>query len=652
MQNSVLISLAILKVNMDMHQGIFLDNFIPFVTDTLKCQKQDVVSIPELQKSLIESFKLCIPQHVLKALLYRAKKKNIVFLKDHVFYRNKSIVDASNFGSIQQKVQIIYGGLISDFQAFAQRKYKVSFTEQEAERIILAFISYNQLYIYQSCETDKVIQQIPTITTNDKVIISDYIIEVTQKNPQIFDYIDTIVKGYMLANMLYLSDVHSTNKKFRRTKIYLDTSFILFLLGYSGLEEQAPCLELLDLLRINNAQVYSFRHSVVEIKGILDAASSKLGAIESGTFGRSLRYFSVSGYSSSDILLLRSQLERNLSRLGINILDKPDYLNEKNIIDEEALFQFLKEKMPHNRDSAISRDVDSISAIYRLRKNESVSNVEDTAAIFVTTSITFNNAANDFYYKDHDLEFVPPCISDYMLTNLLWLKTPNQAPKLPMKRIIADSYAAIEPDSSLLIKWMNEINKLKQNSTITEEDYFFMRYSKEIQNALIEFTRGDINIITSGSVPVIIEKAKDKIREDMKVVINKETKKREQTEAEYSKLKAESERAKIISEENLISNSRAFTKPFIKIIKVFVFLFLIALIFLSLPYETLLSKNISIIISQWPSFIRPILFIILFVIVIYQTWFGTTLNSLFNRFELFIQDRTFQFLDSLSKSKS
>jgi len=45
----------------------------------------------------------------------------------------------------------------------------------------------------------------------------------TQKNPLIFDYIDTIVKGYMLANMLYLPDVHNINKKFRKTKIYLDT---------------------------------------------------------------------------------------------------------------------------------------------------------------------------------------------------------------------------------------------------------------------------------------------------------------------------------------------------------------------------------------------------------------------------------------------
>jgi len=92
---------------------------------------------------------------------------------------------------------------------------------------------------------------------------------------------------------------------------------------------------------------------------------------------------------------------------------------------------FLKEKMPHNRDSAISRDVDSISAIYRLRKNKSVSNVEDTEAIFVTTSNTFVYAANDFYFKDHDQEFVPPCISDFMLTNLLWLKSPNQAPSYP-----------------------------------------------------------------------------------------------------------------------------------------------------------------------------------------------------------------------------
>jgi len=58
------------------------------------------------------------------------------------------MVDASTFSSVQQKVQIIYAGLISNFQTFAKDKYLVDFTEQEAESIIwLSSVITNFMFI-------------------------------------------------------------------------------------------------------------------------------------------------------------------------------------------------------------------------------------------------------------------------------------------------------------------------------------------------------------------------------------------------------------------------------------------------------------------------------------------------------------------------
>jgi hypothetical protein len=280
-----------------------------------------------------------------------------------------------------------------------------------------------------------------------------------------------------------------------------------------------------------------------------------------------------------------------------------------------------------------------------------VSSIEDTTALFVTTTNALNVAANDFYYKDHDRDFIPPCISDFMLTNLLWLKTPNQAPKLPMKRIIADSYAAIEPDNILMTKWINEINKLKQNTSITEEDYFFMRCSKEVQYVLMEYTLGNPNIITTGAVLGLVEKAKDKIREDMKEIVVTETEKRLQSEASYSKYISEEERKELERINNLKENSRVLTRPLTIIIKVLVLGILICLLLVSLPYNTLLSSSFLGIIPQWPKFIRAAIFLLLLLLVVYQTFWGTSLNSLLNRLDIYVQNRLFIFLDSLSKKQ-
>jgi len=123
----------------------------------------------------------------------------------------------------------------------------------------------------------------PFLENKYKIIVSDYINSAFHSKPEIFEYIETVVKGYMLVNALYLPDANQTSRKFQRTKIFLDTSFIIFALGYSGDEMKAPCLELLNLLYISGAQLYCLPIQLKRLKGILNACSSRLGRPDEST---------------------------------------------------------------------------------------------------------------------------------------------------------------------------------------------------------------------------------------------------------------------------------------------------------------------------------------------------------------------------------
>ena len=165
MKQTLLSSLAFLKVHSDSTNEIFLDNFIPFVAQSLKQLKEDVISIPDLQDELLQGFGLCIPQSVIKAILYRAKKVGgYVKLEDKVFNKINEKLNELVFSSVQEKVERIYAALIKDFIDYSNTKFGMLFSVEEAEQALLSFIGYNQPYFYRS-QTDETIISVKPLSS-------------------------------------------------------------------------------------------------------------------------------------------------------------------------------------------------------------------------------------------------------------------------------------------------------------------------------------------------------------------------------------------------------------------------------------------------------------------------------------------------------
>ena len=93
---------------------------------------------------------------------------------------------------------------------------------------------------------------------------------------------------------------------------------------------------------------------------------------------------------------------------------------------------------------------------------------EDSRALFVTTNRDLARVARAFLRREHPLGYLPPCVSDFTLTNLLWLKAPTAAPSLPLLQLIADSYALIQPSDTLWDQYVNEVTRLQARKTITQ----------------------------------------------------------------------------------------------------------------------------------------------------------------------------------------
>src|SRR5207249_4866764 len=104
-------------------------------------------------------------------------------------------------------------------------------------------------------------------------------------------------------------------------------------------------------------------------------------------------------------------------------------------------------------------DLDSLTAIYRLRQGEFPYRLELSRAIFVTTNSSLAKASSRFFREEYGdaASRVPHCTLDHVLAMIVWLKTPLKAPNLPRVRIIADSYAALNPPVALWKEYLDEI---------------------------------------------------------------------------------------------------------------------------------------------------------------------------------------------------
>jgi hypothetical protein len=156
------------------------------------------------------------------------------------------------------------------------------------------------------------------------------------------------------------------------------------------------------------------------------------------------------------------------------------------------------------------------------------STIEEAKALLVTNNAALVRVVGDFFPR----EPVCPAITDFTLANLLWIKAPLAAPALPRKRVVADAYAAMQPDERLWRAIIAEANKLLDSGQINAGEYYLFRSSLHLKQMVAEATLGDEGLLTQGTVIDLLKKEKAMIREDA-------DRARDEAQDRVSKLQAE-----------------------------------------------------------------------------------------------------------------
>jgi hypothetical protein len=280
----------------------------------------------------------------------------------------------------------------------------------------------------------------------------------------------------------------------------------------------------------------------------------------------------------------------------------------------------------------LKRDIKSVSAIMMLRKDLHPCYVEESRAVLVTMNGRLAQVIQDFFYAD-DPDTVAPCITDFAITSLLWLKKPTAAPNLPRKRLIADSYAAVQPSAKLWQAYLHEIDRLSQDLTITDDDYYLLRHDLQARTLLMEHTLGESDAFAKGTVQEILSLTKERLESDLRSELEgeRETRVQAQVAAEKSRLELTRRMVEIVTRAQ--ARGRTDAARAICILRVCVLVILGVALYFTLPWTV---PNLNTLV---PRLMFSLLFAVLWLLNLLNLDSGISLKPLYRRLEVALAER-------------
>jgi len=483
------------------HGKNHFSSFLPLIADCALQLDEEYILIEAIKNKCKDIYGLEIPSSVLKKILLIGKSHDI-FIFDNGLIKKGRKLSEINIREPQNKYMKEHDSLISYFIEYMKNKKEIKITKDSAEKAMYTFMDenvYNLIKIGIRKASEKV-----TISGNEiKVSFGRFIRDaIENNNSKIIEYISDIAKGVMIYNAIYLPNLEKLEKKFSETTLILDTPLILSLLGYAGEERKIPILELVEMAHSNGAGIGVFDFTLSEVGSILDACAERLRNSHKIIYGKTIEYFIEQKFTYEEVIIFKGNLEKNLRKLQITVLEKPEY-NPAYCLDEIELERCIDKNLRYKFESSKRKDIDAISATYRLRKGKPKLYLENATAIFITSNYGLVKAAQSLSNIDHNM--VDLVMTEFYITNILWLKKPTKFPNLPKKRAIADIVSALQPSDILWNDFITIVEDMHSRAEITYEDVLILRTSSQTADLLIDSTNEGIDILAPASVKEILD---------------------------------------------------------------------------------------------------------------------------------------------------
>lgn len=556
--NRTILSLALLKVNWS--KGVdYIDCFLPLLVSTIaskQIKNFDIENVSLIKEAILEEYGLDLPSSALITIVNRAKKRDYFTVDNGIYTVNETKINVEDNSKVRGEINRAYNYVLKELQKFIETNAPqgITFSEDEISEGLLAFLKQHDADISFGAENLSIL---PKVEAPEKLkyLICWFVVENWDSNPILVNYLKDISIGHALSSIILYDEFNPFKGKLANLDIYLDTPFILSLLGINGEKRTQLSEEILSQLRNDKANLFVLQTTISEVLNILDGCKSTLKKGNGISQSLSVRMCVENNIKPEDLEQIMADFSARIDELGISENEVPDYEDYNLVINEEELFDTIiesyekinrgdkkprtlkkiKANLPDYLERTIRRDVKVLSGIYRFRKGKIPISIKDAKAIFVTTSSALAFASRVFENKLNKRDnTIPTCFTDIFLSTLIWIQNPVLAEKINKQRILSDCYAGISPSEELIKEYEAELKKLKEKGRINNSTYLTLRTHHVAIKMLSSKTLGDPELFSGESTSQLVNQFLDRMTEE-------ERNKRLEVESENKSLQSQNE---------------------------------------------------------------------------------------------------------------
>lgn len=498
MNKNILISTSMLNAFWEKKQKDTLDLLIPFLKYSIAktTSVNSAVDITKVTNYMQKEFGYdSMPYNVVLVMLKRLSR-SILKRQNNLYILIKSldgIIDEFDNNHLIYDEQI--GKVIESLIEFAHDNDGYNWDQDSAKSLLIDFFVSRGICIVQDTYTLNLLNK-----RDDKIqyCIAQFILYAKDNLPVVFGYLENMVKGFFVSTVISLQpdNRNVVLAKFKKLTCFIDTSIILGTLGLKTKEENEASTQMLAMLVENGCELRCFKHTVDEIKDIINAYKNRHSNTNKPVYTRTLEAWDEQNYTTTDILCFQTILESKIEQI-FNMRIERESIGKSNNFDREDFESFVGGKILYSNLNRLSNDADSVEAILCKRGSHSSERIEDCGYLFVTSNTKLVNAAKEYFQGKRNIcgNAISPIVSDVDISAIVWMKCYSTHKDYPKCKLIENALCASKPSADLMNTFYDCLEKTKSAGKISAEEAALIRIEIFCVNEMITTVRGDKNRI-------------------------------------------------------------------------------------------------------------------------------------------------------------
>lgn len=239
---SLLAALSLMKGVWDTAQTSYVEHFKPLVLD---CLRQHSVPVPPMQvrDEVAERFALSLPAGVVQHLLDGAAEQGRASGREGKYYIPPHLPNPEDLSRASNEAQRRHRSLADRFVNWVYEEHGVELGEDQAYDLLLGYIETRPVPLLRAVVHSEGPQDAELQEDEQHYLVAEFVSHLCERDADGFTILEELIKASMVATTLYWGDFELDSAAFEGVEFYLDTPFLLAVLGYEGTDQEGAALE-------------------------------------------------------------------------------------------------------------------------------------------------------------------------------------------------------------------------------------------------------------------------------------------------------------------------------------------------------------------------------------------------------------------------